>query len=184
VRACAWCGGSLEGKRSHAVYCDRSCKTKASDRRRIEDGRGIERDRARYEREAEVRKAYAMKYLAENSEKMRAIRRNRKSRIKAQRFEFTDRDWRRMCERARHRCVYCGEKRELTRDHVIPVVRGGRHSVGNIVPACAPCNYRKKIKLLSEWRYSRGGESHPIPTRARGAAVQSRAELHRTRLAS
>lgn len=59
ARGCAHCEGSLEGKRPHAVYCSRRCKTAASDQRRLADGRAHRRDRARYPREAEHRRSYA-----------------------------------------------------------------------------------------------------------------------------
>lgn len=153
-RSCGHCGGSLAGKRSNALYCDRICKVKASDARRITDGRSVARDRARYATEGEHRRAYAREYLQNNAEKMRGVRRNRKSRIKAQRFLITDREWARMKARYRHCCAYCSKPSdELQREHVIPLVRGGRDSIGNSLPACPPCNYRKKTKLLSEWRY-------------------------------
>jgi 5-methylcytosine-specific restriction endonuclease McrA len=45
-----------------------------------------------------------------------------------------------------HRCQYCYQKyteRELTLDHVTPVVRGGRKTWENIVTACIRCNQRK-----------------------------------------
>lgn len=148
------CGKSLAGMRSHAIYHSRDCKTRASDLRRTADGRGIARDRARYEQEADHRRAYAMKYLAENQERMRAIRRKRKGQIKAQICLVTDRDWRRLVARYRGCCAYCHEPcANLQREHVIPLSRGGRQSIGNLVPACAACNYRKRTKFLSEWRY-------------------------------
>lgn len=53
------------------------------------------------------------------------------------------------------RCHYCRKScppRELTMDHVIPLVRGGRTSKGNVVPACPECN-RLKRNLSSEgWK--------------------------------
>jgi 5-methylcytosine-specific restriction endonuclease McrA len=120
----------------------------------VQDGRQRVRDRDRYPREAEQRREYARQYLRDHPEEMRAVRRNRKSRIQAQRFQFTEKDWRRMLARYRGCCAYCGEKHpKLQREHVIPIARGGRHSVGNIVPACPRCNGSKKAKLLSEWRY-------------------------------
>jgi len=45
------------------------------------------------------------------------------------------------------RCHYCSGKfkpEELTMDHVIPIVRGGRSIKGNVVPSCKDCNNRKK----------------------------------------
>src|SRR5271156_4882457 len=43
-------------------------------------------------------------------------------------------------------CQYCGRqyaKNQLTLDHVIPIVQGGKKSWENIVTACKPCNQRK-----------------------------------------
>lgn len=47
-------------------------------------------------------------------------------------------------------CQYCGRHRSelrgrqfLTRDHVLPVSRGGENLWGNVVTACSPCNNRK-----------------------------------------
>jgi 5-methylcytosine-specific restriction endonuclease McrA len=48
--------------------------------------------------------------------------------------------------RDRHQCQYCGHKfnkNQLTLDHVIPIVQGGRKCWENIVTACKPCNQRK-----------------------------------------
>lgn len=45
-----------------------------------------------------------------------------------------------------HRCQYCNKlfaKKNLTLDHVIPVVQKGNKSWENIVSACKPCNQRK-----------------------------------------
>lgn len=153
MRTCEDCGADISHKRRDARFCDRTCKVRASDKRRVQDGRSVARDRARYASEAEHRRAYAKKYLQENPERMRAIRRNRKSRVKAELFLFTEKDWSRLVARYRGCCAYCGERPDtLHREHVIPIARGGRHSVGNILPACPTCNYRKKTKLLAEFR--------------------------------
>ena len=40
-------------------------------------------------------------------------------------------------------CQYCGTKKELTLDHVIPGSRGGAHSWLNLVSACKKCNAKK-----------------------------------------
>ncbi len=53
-----------------------------------------------------------------------------------------------------HRCVYCGEQfpaEALTVDHVEPRVRGGDHSGGNVVTACAACNLRKGHRKLADF---------------------------------
>jgi 5-methylcytosine-specific restriction endonuclease McrA len=68
---------------------------------------------------------------------------------------ISDRDWRSMVARFRGRCAYCGSLGEMTRDHVIPLARGGRHAIGNILPACRSCNSSKRDRLLVEWRASK-----------------------------
>ncbi|MGY0619043.1 HNH endonuclease [Lysobacter sp. A378] len=45
-----------------------------------------------------------------------------------------------------HLCLYCGDefhRPQLTRDHVMPVSRGGRDIWENVVSACFHCNSRK-----------------------------------------
>lgn len=45
-----------------------------------------------------------------------------------------------------HLCLYCGRefsRQHLTRDHVIPVSKGGRDTWENVVSACFHCNSRK-----------------------------------------
>jgi len=52
-------------------------------------------------------------------------------------------------------CHYCGGHfvpAELTLDHVVPLVRGGRSSKGNCVAACKDCNTRKRDMLPTEWQ--------------------------------
>ena len=51
-------------------------------------------------------------------------------------------------------CHYCGGKfkaTDLTMDHLIPIVRGGKTVQGNLVPACKECNTKKKYLLPMEW---------------------------------
>lgn len=44
-------------------------------------------------------------------------------------------------------CYYCKEKfpeDELTLDHIVPVVRGGKSTRGNLVVCCKSCNQEKR----------------------------------------
>ncbi|HID96656.1 MAG TPA: HNH endonuclease [Thermodesulfobacteriaceae bacterium] len=52
------------------------------------------------------------------------------------------------------RCHYCGKSvrpDRLTMDHVVPLIRGGRSTKSNLVPACKECNNKKKYLLPMEW---------------------------------
>jgi len=44
-------------------------------------------------------------------------------------------------------CVYCGSKKNLTVDHLLPLVHGGCSHEINIVIACASCNHEKDSKI-------------------------------------
>lgn len=51
-----------------------------------------------------------------------------------------------------YRCAYCDKKtKNLTRDHVIAISKGGHDTMFNIVPACFDCNRRKQSKNLLDW---------------------------------
>lgn len=64
------------------------------------------------------------------------------------------RDWKRLVQRYRSCCAYCGKYTPRPHvEHVIPLSKGGGHRVGNVVPACPKCNASKGSKLLAAWRY-------------------------------
>jgi 5-methylcytosine-specific restriction endonuclease McrA len=59
--------------------------------------------------------------------------------------------------RDRYRCQYCGRtagelkpREGLTRDHLVPLSRGGSNDWSNVVTACASCNTRKANRLPEE----------------------------------
>ncbi len=60
--------------------------------------------------------------------------------------------WKR--KRAAGVCAYCRKKvapRDLTMDHIVPIIRGGKSTKGNVVPVCKECNDSKKYLLPIEW---------------------------------
>jgi 5-methylcytosine-specific restriction endonuclease McrA len=54
-------------------------------------------------------------------------------------------------------CVVCGSCNEITADHIVPISRGGQHSIGNLQPMCKPCNSSKSDKFMVEWKIQRAG---------------------------
>ncbi len=56
------------------------------------------------------------------------------------------------CREAEGRCRYCFIAcDDLTREHVVPIARGGRDEPSNVIPVCPRCNKSKNDRLLSEW---------------------------------
>ncbi len=63
-------------------------------------------------------------------------------------------DFRALCEKYNWRCAYCGKNltaKTVTKDHVIPISRGGTDVIGNIVPACLSCNAAKQARTGEEF---------------------------------
>lgn len=59
--------------------------------------------------------------------------------------------------RDNYSCQYCGRHRSelrgrqfLTRDHILPLSRGGENTWDNVVTSCSPCNNRKGNRLPEE----------------------------------
>jgi 5-methylcytosine-specific restriction endonuclease McrA len=72
--------------------------------------------------------------------------------------------WKR--KRSEGYCYYCKKKvspKELTLDHIVPVIRGGKTTKGNIVPVCKECNSKKKYLLPIEWDEYRERLSKEVP---------------------
>ena len=45
-------------------------------------------------------------------------------------------------------CQYCGSKKELTFDHLLPRSKGGKTDWRNVVTACSSCNVKKGGRLF------------------------------------
>lgn len=96
-----------------------------------------------------------------NSTKLREWRANNRDKVILQKqrrrmrelgvdsFVVTTADIRRILNRS---CTYCGSTKSIQVDHVIPLAKGGRHSVGNLAPACMTCNVRKSSKFVTQWK--------------------------------
>ena len=51
-------------------------------------------------------------------------------------------------------CFMCGCKENQSLDHIVPISRGGSHSVGNIMTLCLQCNMSKHARTITEWKHS------------------------------
>ena len=51
-------------------------------------------------------------------------------------------------------CQYCGDKSNLTFDHILPKSKGGKTTWDNVITACSDCNTSKGNKTLKEMKLS------------------------------
>ena len=87
-----------------------------------------------------------MDWLETNDEDHLRLERAKARELRAQRW------WKNKV--AQGRCHYCNASvapKELTMDHVVPLVRGGRSTKSNCVPCCKDCNSKKQSLLPMEW---------------------------------
>ncbi|MCW2793190.1 MAG: hypothetical protein JWO76_2288 [Nocardioides sp.] len=84
------------------------------------------------------------------SRKARAARK-RKRRMDSVEHDLSDAQWDAL-RAAWGGCAYCGATGiPLQRDCVLPLSRGGRYTLDNIVPACGSCNASKCNDEVTGW---------------------------------
>lgn len=97
-------------------------------------------------------KAANLKWYLSNPEKVRHNENARRAKkLSNGVFKITSKELKKLYQSP---CIYCGSRDSIHADHVIPIAKGGVHSIGNLVPACRKCNQSKGSKLLTEWKAS------------------------------
>jgi 5-methylcytosine-specific restriction endonuclease McrA len=76
---------------------------------------------------------------------------SQKSRHNNKDITLSEEDWECIKETFNEQCAYCGSMEKLTKDHIIPLVKGGKYEKPNIVPACTRCNSSKKDNDIEQW---------------------------------
>lgn len=67
---------------------------------------------------------------------------------------LTETQWKTLLAKYNGHCAYCDKEAKLTLDHVIPLSKGGKHSIDNVVPACLHCNSSKGARTPEQWLQS------------------------------
>lgn len=99
--------------------------------------------------------------------KWRVWIKNRRNRIKRRKGNpeigfHTQGDWDTLLAQYNWTCPRCGKKEpviSLTRDHIVPLSKGGSDNIENIQPLCMPCNLWKSTKIISYKSLPRNGET-------------------------
>lgn len=110
------------------------------------------RDREKAYREAnrEKRNQYSSEWRKQNKSKKAENAHRRRSRQKQNGvFTISPKDMARIYASP---CAGCGTHDGISVDHVVPIAKGGRHSIGNLQPLCVKCNQEKGTRLVIEWR--------------------------------
>lgn len=98
----------------------------------------------------EYKRARDSQYAKEHPEVYKASAARRKARIRQNGiYAISQKEMRKLYASP---CLYCGSTQRIEADHVIPIARGGTHSIGNLVPACKSCNASKRQRTITEWK--------------------------------
>ena len=150
---CLQCGSEFRSTNTLTKYCSSNCRSVVRRSRRSEISAKYY---ATHKQECYAR---TRRYQLANLERTRIRRVVSESARRARHLHNPDsvgvsyRDWQRTLRIAQGKCFYCGtQSATLQMEHVIPLARGGRHAIGNVVPACGPCNYSKNTRFVMEWR--------------------------------
>lgn len=104
----------------------------------------------------EQRRANHKRWRDANPGKVKALRIRRQSLIRAStsNLKSIDAFIQSVMSKRTVRCYYC-EQPTPTKgchfDHIIPLVKGGPHSVENLCATCPQCNLSKNRKLIEQW---------------------------------
>jgi hypothetical protein len=90
----------------------------------------------------------ARNWKAKNRARCVAYRYARAHREKQNGGNFTQAQWKALCDLFDKHCVCCLRVRKLTVDHILPVALGGSNDIKNIQPLCKRCNLIKSRKYI------------------------------------
>lgn len=120
---------------------------------RLDRGVYIEEYKKKYDKEPREKSSeYNKKWRKTKKGKANQQRSNSKRRARRKEIidTLTAKEWTEILEKYNYRCAYCNKKFSLhnksTKDHVIPISKGGHNTKENIVPACRSCNSKKGAK--------------------------------------
>ena len=149
---------SITSENRRKRFCSSNCQVKAWCRRNLDKSRAIyKRNRTkRLKAHTEYNRAYyhanKEKYRQWHQERYKRVREveiqrviNRQKRVR-ERGTYSLQDWKDLKQKHGFRCLHCGRQEpeiKLTRDHIVPLSRGGLNIISNLQPLCQPCNSRK-----------------------------------------
>jgi 5-methylcytosine-specific restriction endonuclease McrA len=138
-----WREGNREYNKERLAKWDRENRDKRVERLRV---------RSMTEEQRQRKNFLMRQWRKNNPERTREFDNSKRAKRRGAEGKFTNAEWKAIVNHFSGRCVYCGDKGKMTVEHIVPLSRGGRNNIQNIVPACLNCNCSKNSKTVKEWQ--------------------------------
>lgn len=143
--ACEYCGRESSDKPSSYMrklrhFCSQDCYTeykKTIPKEQHPRWKGIGIDKQNYHR----------RYVASHPDRISHLKARRYARERGAFGSHTLEEWKELQYKFGYKCAYCKLEKPLTKDHIIPISKGGTDFITNIQPLCRNCNSKKWTKL-------------------------------------
>lgn len=93
----------------------------------------------------ETKQVYHRRYVERNPERIAHLKARRYARERNAEGSHTLEEWQAMKNEFNNKCAFCKKDKKLTKDHIIPLSKGGTDYIENIQPLCRSCNSKKWV---------------------------------------
>lgn len=123
---------------------------RAAQRKRSEMRRAENNEYARRYRTLNAEKVHAAisKWVKSHPDRMAEYTATRRARKRVALGSHTQAEWEAVCKKQGGRCARCHQEKPLTRDHIVPLSKGGSDYIINIQGLCKSCNSSKRAALV------------------------------------
>ena len=149
---CNYCGKKYHTKKSHYKktkrhFCCRDCYYNfVKERLPFNECNAYKGVR----KEGETKQVYHRNYCKKHPEIISHLKANRYAREKGAIGHHTLKQWQELKIKYNNKCAMCGLEKTLTKDHIIPLSKGGTNNIENIQPLCRNCNSKKNNKIIHD----------------------------------
>ena len=98
----------------------------------------------------ETKQVYHRNYCKRHPDIISHLKANRYAREKGAVGSHTLQEWEELKNKHNNKCAICGKEAKLTKDHIIPLSKGGSNYISNIQPLCRNCNSKKNNKIIHD----------------------------------
>lgn len=90
---------------------------------------------------------YYNNYCKKHPKRIAHLKARRYAREKGAEGKHTFQEWNDLLVEFNNKCAFCKKDEKITKDHIIPLSKGGSDYIDNIQPLCKSCNSKKNNNI-------------------------------------